>query len=516
MRNAGRAYLFNPSTGALLQTYTSATPSEERSVPFGRIRGSDFGYAVAGMADVDGDGRGEAVVGAPGEWTGNFDADPAPYDGRVYLYRSGAPVTAPVILRSPNAARDGGFGNSLLGAPDLTGDGKADFVVGAPGEDLTSAKDDEGRVYVYSGASGQAARALVSSEPTDESAFGAGLALVPDMNRNGVPEIAVSDPTQCCDKMPAFYVFDGATSALLYSVELPYIDWDLNGLAGLPDLDGDGRGEVAAGVEVGSFDGLEGAIVFSGDLRRNEVEPNDNDAQAQILAGPSPRVVEGMASGSDYAFGGGVSIAVDGTRQPLEDNFRVDLSRPGLAVTLTGMTREDCDLYVFSASGAVVGSSARGAVYDDDGNATRVDDEAVSLPALPAGTYYIAVDLYGQFGGTNNAQDYTPYTLTVTGALGVDTPGEDGPEALAGSLGAPRPNPFHGASEVPVTLDAPGPARLSLVDVLGREVAVLFDGEAPAGTRLVPLDARGLAAGVYVLRLETPSGVATRRVTRAR
>ena len=74
-------------------------------------------------------------------------------------------------------------------------------------------------------------------------------------------------------------------------------------------------------------------------------------------------------------------------------------------------------------------------------------------------------------------------------------------------------SPVRGAATVRFTLGEGGPARLVVVDVLGREVAVLVDGAAAAGAHTRPLDARGLAPGSYWLRLTTPSTAAVRALT---
>jgi hypothetical protein len=69
---------------------------------------------------------------------------------------------------------------------------------------------------------------------------------------------------------------------------------------------------------------------------------------------------------------------------------------------------------------------------------------------------------------------------------------------------------------VRVDLPEPGRIRLAVLDALGREVAVLLDAERPAGAHAAPLDASRLAPGVYVVRLDSPGGVLTRRLTVAR
>lgn len=87
------------------------------------------------------------------------------------------------------------------------------------------------------------------------------------------------------------------------------------------------------------------------------------------------------------------------------------------------------------------------------------------------------------------------------------------------ALGAPRPNPSREGATVPFAVPAESAVRLSVFDVLAREVAVLAEGAVSAGGHEARVG-RGLAAGVYVVRLvaETEEGrsVAVRRLTVAR
>ena len=53
--------------------------------------------------------------------------------------------------------------------------------------------------------------------------------------------------------------------------------------------------------------------------------------------------------------------------------------------------------------------------------------------------------------------------------------------------------------------------RLEVIDMLGRQVVALDDGERPAGPHEIVVPAAGLAAGVYVYRLFVDDGVAFRR-----
>ncbi|WP_412061976.1 M36 family metallopeptidase [Rubrivirga sp. IMCC45206] len=77
-------------------------------------------------------------------------------------------------------------------------------------------------------------------------------------------------------------------------------------------------------------------------------------------------------------------------------------------------------------------------------------------------------------------------------------------------LEAPVPNPSAGGARLEFGIPEAGAVRLSVFDARGRKVAVLVDGPVAAGRHEAALPA-GLAAGVYVVRLEAAGAVVTRR-----
>ena len=101
-----------------------------------------------------------------------------------------------------------------------------------------------------------------------------------------------------------------------------------------------------------------------------------------------------------------------------------------------------------------------------------------------------------------------PVTIEVLEPVGSEA-GAGGAFALA----APRPNPAAGTTRLGFETAAAGAVRLSVIDVLGREVAVLVDGERPAGAHHADLDASALPAGLYVVRLRAGDREATGRLT---
>ena len=108
-----------------------------------------------------------------------------------------------------------------------------------------------------------------------------------------------------------------------------------------------------------------------------------------------------------------------------------------------------------------------------------------------------------------------PDVRTGLARAGFDVPAVDAegaPEAEGARLGPPAPNPARGPVRLAYAVGAAGPVRLSVHDVLGREVAVLVAADRPAGDHAAEWDARTAAAGVYVVRLTAASRTASRTV----
>jgi flagellar hook capping protein FlgD/uncharacterized protein DUF2341 len=86
-------------------------------------------------------------------------------------------------------------------------------------------------------------------------------------------------------------------------------------------------------------------------------------------------------------------------------------------------------------------------------------------------------------------------------------------------LEANRPNPFRNATTMAFRMDGPGDARLRVFNLAGREVARPWSGWLAAGPHEVTWNGTGagggsLAPGMYLLRLETPSGFRALKMTK--
>jgi glucose/arabinose dehydrogenase len=164
----------------------------------------------------------------------------------------------------------------------------------------------------------------------------------------------------------------------------------------------------------------------------------------------------------------------------------------------------------------------------------------VLVPAfIPSGTSTLMVKVGAFPDGSASADRFTVTKLpdpaagiagAAAGAAVADGPAawpaawaEAETAAEAGAGGAVRsvrvvvhPNPFSGRAVVGYELAAGSAVRVAVYDVLGREVAVLVDGERPAGRHEVVLDGSSLPAGAYLVRLEAGGRVETARLTLVR
>ena len=76
-----------------------------------------------------------------------------------------------------------------------------------------------------------------------------------------------------------------------------------------------------------------------------------------------------------------------------------------------------------------------------------------------------------------------------------------------------HPNPFNPETVIRFALPVSGYAKGTVYDILGREVAILLDGETSAGRHQLKFNAEGLGSGVYFFRLSTGKYSATIKMT---
>lgn len=147
----------------------------------GRGGGDRFGASLAAAGDVDGDGVGDLLVGAPGDDRGGDAA------GAVLLW-SGAGRGSDPLLTLTGALPGDEFGHAVAAPGDVDGDGVPDLAAAA----FQMFNGGAGSVRVASGADG---RPLAHwSGRAAGVRFGDALEGVGDVDGDGLPDLAVGAP----------------------------------------------------------------------------------------------------------------------------------------------------------------------------------------------------------------------------------------------------------------------------------------------------------------------------------
>ncbi len=98
----------------------------------------------------------------------------------------------------------------------------------------------------------------------------------------------------------------------------------------------------------------------------------------------------------------------------------------------------------------------------------------------------------------------------ITGSQVSIEPGSELPAEFG--LDQNYPNPFNPSTVINYQLPVDSKVRLEVFDMLGRKVSTLVDGEIHAGYHEVNFDARNLASGMYLYRLQTNRQIFTQKM----
>jgi Ca2+-binding RTX toxin-like protein len=248
----GQAFVFNGADGSLLLTLDNPTPQTTIA---------NFGIAVAGAGDVNGDGSPDLLVGAVGQ-----DVNGNSIQGQAFVF-SGADGSLLLTLDDPTPQAGARFGGAVAGAGDVNGDGSPDLLVGAFGQNVNG-NAFQGQAFVFSGADGSLLLTLDDPTPQADADFGHAVAGAGDVNGDGSPDLLVGAPGQDVEQGQAF-VFSGADGSLLLTLDNPTLDGFQFGIAvaGAGDVNGDGSPDLLVGVraQFGNDNAGQGqAFVFSG------------------------------------------------------------------------------------------------------------------------------------------------------------------------------------------------------------------------------------------------------------
>ena len=253
--NLGYAQVISGATGAVIH----------RLDHFNTIH--RYGFAVAGLGDLNNDGIPEFAVSAPSLTTTSPLVSRA---GRFWVYSG---LDASVLYTITGTQNQEALGTSLCCLDDVDGDGVLDFAAGSEGLIMGSPQTTQaGAVNVYSGATGALIRTI-------NDAIGLGIAIdgVGDLDGDGVGEVLCGLPrsSNFFTNDGAARIYSGQTGALLQSsIGTATSDYYGTSVAGLGDVNGDDIADYLVGASstlagsnsqgyVRVLSGADGAVIYT-------------------------------------------------------------------------------------------------------------------------------------------------------------------------------------------------------------------------------------------------------------
>ncbi len=216
----------------------------------------NYGYAVDGAGDVNGDGYADVIVGAPNYDNGETN------EGRALVYLGGPDgVNGNAVWTVEGNQAGARLGEAVGGAGDVNGDGYGDVIVGAPGYD--NGQTDEGRVYLYYGSASGLTPTPAWIGESDQAGAGWGLAVggAGDVNSDGYGDVVVGAASGA-----QAYVYHGGPDGLSAAPDWIGVGAGTFGrtASAAGDVNGDGYGDVIIGAPAYYYDGGSSYVYHGG------------------------------------------------------------------------------------------------------------------------------------------------------------------------------------------------------------------------------------------------------------
>ena len=235
--NSGSARVLSGSDGSVLHNF------------YGDSAGDEFGRSVSGAGDVNGDGFADLIVGAPRDDNNGNTSGSA----RVLSGSDGG-----VLYSFDGDNAFDFFGWSVSGAGDVNGDGFADLIVGAFGDDNNGT--GSGNARVLSGSDGS----VLHSFDGDSGQLGHSVSCAGDVNGDGKADLIVGSPNASNNarNSGSARVLSGSDGSVLYNFSGGLRSKFGTSVGGAGDVNGDGLDDFIVGADEGGANGGGYAQVF--------------------------------------------------------------------------------------------------------------------------------------------------------------------------------------------------------------------------------------------------------------
>lgn len=428
--------------------------------------------------DVNGDGRPDLVVTAPGRAVEDSIGAVQQQAGTAYVLlatRKGISSQTIVLEQATGAQADAHFGAAYVSA-DFNKDGYADLAISAPDAVAFPSHSGDGIVDVFYGsANGDLVRPVElnglynGTEPSSGEHFGESLAAA-DFNHDGFADLAVGSPEASINGHRGagkVLVFNGGSAGVYNGRQVG---------SGMQEWDEDSAGirDDAEGPVTENDDPHErfGAALAAGDV--------NGDGNADLIVGVPGEYTNAMPDPLATSSAGAIQVILGSRGQGLKSSGSEmwDLSSPGVGGAAA--TYEDPE------TGERFSQHFGAAVVTGDFNRDGITDVAVGIPDMQIGTHE---DL--QFHGAVSTFNGSASGLAPSRYFDLSTHGVPGKPSSARHFGtAFAAGDFNRDGYDDLAIGAPGNN---------------LDNRPTAGS-VVVLDGgpKGIAAAGHVLTQDTP------------